>query len=119
MIRVIHGLEVQPAPLSDEPALLCYTPKWEHREGTQVLTFEGDHVGAVVFRIDLWGWAPVDTEWWPLDVDGEPVDCTFGNPEENRARIVRFERPEEAVMFLAAVWNRNNPSQAVSLGKAA
>lgn len=106
----IQGLDVQGAPISDEPTLLCYTP---------ATTVEGDHVGAVVFRLDLLAWCPVNIEFFPLDADGEVINTTFGDPDENRARIKHFDDVNEAVRWLASWWNRNNPSQAVSLGKAA
>lgn len=117
-MKMIHGLECHPAPLSDLPALLCYTPNWEERAGNSVLTFEGDHVGAVEFCLEAWAWCPVDTDWMPLDREGEPFDPTFGRPAENLERRAKFERPEEAVMFLAALWNQHNPSQSVRLDSA-
>lgn len=117
--RELHGLEVHPAPLAEKPALLCYTPNWEHRENGSVFSFEGDHVGAVEFCLDAWAWCPVDTDWMPLDKQGESFDPTFGRPAENLERRAQFERPEDAICFLAAIWNQRNPSQAVSLGKAA
>lgn len=118
MIRIIHGLEVQPAAIP--LAAACFSPNYDVRQGNTVFTFEGDLAGFAIYHLGRGQWYPADCEGpWPLDADGDPINTTFGTTEEHEAEMVFFDRLEDAVCFLAVRWNRDNPSQAVRMEVAA
>lgn len=115
MSKLIHGLDVCPASTADRPAYLCYTPDYAEYCGGKEFWFEGSHVGAIVHDEEAEAWYPCDTDWWPLDQHFEPINTTFGRPDENRARMQFFPDRAGAVRFLATWWNLQNPSAAVRI----